>query len=604
MSLPTPLVHLRRRLGLFPTAVAPAPEGTLGDGDGGLLTENSELLERGAWTLVWLGVLVGGVVLWASWWSWPVITVLAPALVALSIVGMVMCWCASSPRWWLHQSLAMAGALSAVAAPALITLHTRIFYLTDSAALDHVATRALVQGHNPYTSALSSTRLLLDVPQSFWTYTLTGGHVSTVSYPAGSFLFYAPAFALGFRHEVVDWMDLYAWLAAALLLFFLLPRAWRWIAALVTLTGVFTAIFSGGGTDAAVIPFAMLALWRWDRFGRAKEAGLARWIGPVALGVACSIKQTPWFLIPFLVVGVAIETRRAGRSPFPVMARYVAIAAGGFLAVNLPFIIWSPGPWWHGTVLPITQPLVADGQGVVTLALHGLTGGVNLDQLMVASSLALLSVLAAFVVWYDNLKRIWLLLLPASFFFAPRSFTGYLLDLFPVAIVGLVTVERARRANRYWTWGRFRVGRLVFGALAVATGALTAVSFTEAPLQVNFDSAAIGPEQQHLLAVVVTVTNTTAETVRPHFMVDLGLPHPTGFWVTPSGRSVVLGPHARTTVVLSPPTPTYLPPWASDYVIYAYLDNPKSLSTTTEIWHNYIPKHLTPAQSNATGTRR
>jgi len=530
--------------------------------------------------------------------------VLAPLLVALSIVGLAICWCARTPRWWLHQGLAMAGALSAVAAPQLISLHTRIFYLTDSAALDHVAARALAQGHNPYTTALSSTRLLLETPQSFWTYTLTGGHVSTVSYPAGSFLFYAPAFALGFRHQVVDWMDLYAWLAAALLLFFLLPRAWRWIAALVTLTGIFTAIFAGGGTDAAFLPFAMLALWRWDRFGRPKGGGLARWIGPVALGLACSIKQVPWFLIPFLVVGVAIETRRAGRSALPVVVRYAAIVAGVFLAVNLPFMIWSPGPWWHGTVLPLTQPLVADGQGVVALALHGLTGGVDLDQLTIASTLALLSLLVAFAAWYDVLKRIWLLLLPATFFFAPRSFTGYLVDLFPVAIVGLVTVERAPAATRHWTWRRFRVGRLVFGALAVATGALTAVSFIEAPLQVNFDSAAIGPDQQHLLAVVVTVTNTTAETVRPHFMVDLGLPHPTGFWVTPNGRPVVLGPHARSTVVLNPPTPTYLPPWASDYVIYAYLDNPKSLSTTTEIWHNYIPEHLTPAQSNATGTRR
>jgi hypothetical protein len=223
---------------------------------------------------------------------------------------------------------------------------------------------------------------------------------------------------------------------------------------------------------------------------------------------------------------------------------------------------------------------------------------------MVASSLALLTVLVAFVVWYDVLKRIWLLLLPAAFFFAPRSFTGYLLDLFPVAIVGLVTVDRAPPANRHWTWGRFRVGRLAFGALAVATGVLTAVSFTEAPLQVNFDSAAVGPEQQHLLAVVVTVTNTTGKMVRPHFMVDLGLPHPTGFWVTHSGRPVLIGPHARTTVVLYPPTPTYLPPWASDYVIYAYLDDPRSLSTSTEIWHNFIPRELTPAQSNATGTRR
>ncbi|HUA94923.1 MAG TPA: hypothetical protein VMB82_05290, partial [Acidimicrobiales bacterium] len=578
MSLPTPLVLLRRRLGRFPDPSPQAPPSESDKGGTGPTTpspsfEATALLERAAWTLVWLGVLIGGVVLWGSWSSWPVIDVLAPALVLFSLAGVALCWSVRGPRWAVHQGLGMLGALVAVATPEVITLHTRIYYTTDSAALDQVASRVLTHGHNPYTSALTSARLLLHPAANYWTYMIAGGHVSTVSYPAGSFLFYAPAYALGFHHQVVDWMDLYAWLAAAVLVFLLLPSALRWIAALVTLTGIFTAIFAGGGTDAAFLPFAVLAVWRWDRYGRAKPAGIARWLGPVALGLACSIKQTPWFLVPFLVIGIAIETRRDGRAPIPVVLRYLAVVVVTFLAVNVAFIVWSPSAWWHDTLLPFTQPLVADGQGLVSLALHGMTGGVDLDLLSAASFVALVGVVVAYVGWYRYLKGIWLLLLPVVFFFSTRSFSGYMVDLFPIAVVALLSVEPAAAEpvlNR--RWGPFSVPRLATGALAVATGVISALALSTAPLRLSSVSASIGPDQQQLLSVVVRVTNTTGSTVHPLFMVNIGSPHPDGFWSAAHGRPVALAPHATKTVVLFPPTPMYLPPWASDYVIDAYTD--------------------------------
>ncbi len=586
---------LRRRLGLVS---ATRPEPTSGDGHAELAsTERIGLLERAIWSLVWLGILVGGVNLWGSWASWPVIDVLAPTMVAVALCGFAICWCAESPRSWAHQGLAMASALVVVTAPAAVAIHTRIYYETDSAALDHVAARVLVHGDNPYATSLGAAGQFLHTAAYFWTYTLNGGHVAGVSYPAGSFLVYAPAFALGFHHEVVDWMDLYAWLATAILLFALLPRFLRWIAVLVTLTGIFTGIFSGGGTDAMFLPFVVLALWHWDRFGRPRVAGVARWLGPIALGVACAIKQTPWFLAPFLVVGIWIETRRDGRSPLPVVARYLAIVLGVFAAINLPFIIWGADQWWHGTLLPLSQPLVADGQGLVSLAVHGLTGGADLSLLMDASLVALLGVLAAYVAWYRLLKRIWLLLLPIPFFVSPRSFTGYLIDFFPAALIALLTVDPASAPLPARRWGRLGSSQVVLGAAALVMVALSALSLTGAPMTLSFDSAVIGPSEQHMFAVTVTATNNTGATLTPHFMVDVGEPHPTGFWMPAHGRPVVIGAHRSVTVTLFPPvgTATYLPPWASDYVVDAYTSSPRALSTTQDIWHNYIPKTKMPS---------
>ncbi len=598
MSVPNPLALVRQRLGLAPgPAPSAASDHEVLDGRAeSLPSERLSLLERAVWSLVWLGVLVGAVNLWASWTSWPVINVLAPAMVAIALGGFALCWCGPSPRSWIHQGLGVASALVVAITPQIITLHTRLYYTTDAAALDHVATKVFVNGHNPYASSLAAAGQYLHTAAYFWTYTLSGGHVDSVSYPAGSFLFYAPAYALGFHHEVVDWMDLYAWIATALLVFFLVPRFLRWIAVLLALTGIFTGVFSSGGTDAAFLPFVVLALWHWDRYGRPKGAGAARWLGPIALGLACSIKQTPWFLVPFLVIGIWIETRRDGRSPLPVVTRYLAIVLGVFAAVNLPFIIWGAGAWWHATLLPLTQPLVADGQGLVSLAIHGLTGGADLSLLMDASLAVLLGLLAAYIAWYRQLKRIWLLLVPIPFFFSPRSFTGYLIDFFPAALVAILTVAPAPAALGERRWGRLSPAHFAFGALGALSAVLTTLALTSAPLTLSYDSAAIGPLEQHMFAVTVTATNNTGSTLTPHFMVDVGAAHPTGFWTAAHGRPVVIGPHRTVTVTIFPPpgTAAYLPPWASDSVVDAYTSNPRALSTTNEIWHNYIPRAKVP----------
>lgn len=599
MSLAGPAAPVRRLVGLGPVAPSTTPNDRVTNGNGhggeppGAGEERLLFYERCAWSVVWLGVIIGACDLWGSWTSWPLVDALAPLLVAVALVGFTVCWCAASPRSWWHQALALVSGLVAVATPRLVGVHTRRFYDTDAAALDHVAARALVHGHDPYTTSLSSAALLLKTPAGYWTYTITGGHVLNVSYPAGSVLAYAAAYALGFHHEVVDWVDLVAWIVSAVVLFLLLPRSLRWLAALVGMSGFFMGLFTGGGTDAVFVPFAMLAVWRWDRYGLGREAGVARWLGPVALGLACSVKQTPWFCLPFLVAGIVVEAHRAGRPPLPLAARYLAVVLAVFTTVNLPFIVWGPAAWWHGVLTPMAEPLVADGQGLVSLALHGLTGGVDLGLLTAASALALLTVLVAFVAWYDRLKRIWVLILPAAFFLSPRSFSSYLIDLFPVAVVAVVTVAPAPvpapgRAGRL-RWGRVDPLRLGAAVLALATVAVTAASFVGAPLGITYRSSSIAHSQQRLYSLTVDVTNRTGGTVTPRFMVDVGAPHPSGFWTAAHRRPVVIAPYRTATVTLYPPAPVYLPPWASDYVVQAYTTGPDWLSTSKDIWHNYVP---------------
>ncbi len=256
------------------------------------------LVQRGGWTLVWFAVLTAGLGFWSAWTSWPGAAVLAPLLVVAGVAGMAATWLVADPRVRVLPWAGLAASLLAVGLPQAVAIHVRRYYTTDSAAFNQLATRALLHGKDPYQTSMDAAANLLNPASHYWTYLADGGHITQVSYPAGSFLLEAPAMALGFHHELADWTDLVAWLATGVLLFVLLPAGLRWLAALVLMAPAFVGAFSGGGTDALFLPFLVVAVWRWDRFGAGRGAGMARWIGPLALGVACSVKQTPWFCLP------------------------------------------------------------------------------------------------------------------------------------------------------------------------------------------------------------------------------------------------------------------------------------------------------------------
>jgi len=116
-------------------------------------------------------------------------------------------------------------------------------------------------------------------------------------------------------------------------------------------------------TDALFVPLLIGAVYQWDRFPTTK--GFWAWRGPVLLGLAMAVKQTPWLVLPFLVAGVALEARRHDtfRASMQTAGRYLAIALGAFLVPNLVFIVLSPRAWFDGVLTPILSHTVPAGQG-------------------------------------------------------------------------------------------------------------------------------------------------------------------------------------------------------------------------------------------------
>lgn len=551
--------------------------------------EPGDLSQRAGWTLVWFAVVTTGLGFWSAWTSWPGAAALAPLLVLTGLVGIIACWLVPDPRAGALQWTGLGAAFVVVGLPQAIAIHVRTYFTTDSGAFNQYAARVLLNGKNPYTTSMAGAGYLLNPPAHYWTYMANGTHVTQFSYPAASFLLEIPARALGFHHELADWTDLVAWLATGVLLFFLLPSTLRWLAALVFMAGAFVGTFSNGGTDALFIPFLVIAVWRWDRYGTGRSAGLANWVGPVALGLACAVKQTPWFCLPLLVIGLTIEARHRGEPAWRVPVRYLAVAVGVFVACNLPFIVWGPHAWVDGVLLPFSKPLVADGQGLVSLAIHGLTGGVVMPLLSVAGALAYVALLAAFVVWYPAMKVVWLLALPIVLLVPARSFSGYLIDLFPAALVAVVSVRRARTVESVTAATRLDTGtavrrwavRAAVGIPALASAAVCAVAFTSAPLELYVVGVRTSQATLRLDAVTVRVHNSSTQAVTPLFLVALDSSHPSGFW-TPEHRKrpLVLGAGGTATVTLEPPEFTWSPNHGDHWLVEAYTTPPDALSTS------------------------
>ena len=585
-------------------AVTPVPDGPdrpVGDVeeqpealDNGGIRGELVLVQRCAWTLVWLGVLDTALGFWGSWPAGWWAAILSPLLVLVGLAGLVLVWAGRRPLSTAMQRFGLVAGLVAVGVSEGTAIHLRNFYATDSAAFNQVATRLFLDGKNPYTASMGAAANLLHPAADFWTYQVDGAHTLKVSYPAGSFLLQAPFMGLGLNHMISDWVDLGAWLVTAVLIFVMVPPVLRWLAPLVLMTGTFLVPFSSGGTDALFVPFLVIAVWRWDRFPGRAVGWLPAWVGPASLGIACSIKQTPWFCVPFLMVGVACEARRAGGRPLPVALRYGAITAVTFVVVNAPFIVWNPAAWLRGIFLPMIDPLVADGQGIVAIALHGLTGGVVLPWLSVAAALALVAMVLAFFWWEPRLRRAWLFLVPLVLFVPARSLANYLSDFVPAALVAALSVAAlkpsevvassvepsAASAGRRW-WPRLSVG-----VPAVAAVALVAVAFTSAPLDVSVDRVVVAGVAtveggQNFRLVEVTVHNRSDVTLSPHFMVSSGGGHPSAFW-----RSTVIRGDdpvrsgASTVFVIRPPSWFETPAHGQWWLVAAYTTPPNALSTS------------------------
>jgi hypothetical protein len=326
------------------------------------------------------------------------------------------------------------------------------FTYTDSTALTVQAVENLLEGKNPYahsnivsalvkykgsysqTTPLRVGRLADTFPYptdeqlaKIWQSALADTsqipeELDTVMcYPAGSFLFLTPFYALGINNSML----IYGLIVIAAITYttLQLPRDKRliFIIAAIISMDIWNCIFNSSISNM-VFPFLLIAWVTLDK----KKA-----VSPIAMGIAAAAKQTAWFFIPFYLI---LDWKTHGLKS---ALKSTAIIGLVFFAVNGYFIFQDPQLWFDSVIYPMTEPAFPEGVGIITWVTSGLF---NIQSQLLFAVLEV-AVFVGAAIWYiRNAKKYpdaGPLLAVVPLFFAWRSLSSY---FFYITIIVLACV--------------------------------------------------------------------------------------------------------------------------------------------------------------------
>jgi uncharacterized membrane protein len=544
---------------------------------------------RAGWTIAGMTVLFWGFQLFGYVDIYPALSV---AVVVLGLWGLgtiVAVWQPRAVRPVVARSLALATlglAIGAFLVWSFLQIHASPSYGTDEIAFDQYAAQLLQHGVNPYTHSMANAFSLFHVSPDGYTFLLNGQPVTSLSYPALSFLLYVPFLLAGWSTQLAVGINVIAWAVGIALTFALLPRQLRPLAIVIGSFSVYISYAVGGVTDALFVPLLIGAVYKWDQFPRTR--GFLAYRGPVLLGLAMAVKQTPWLVLPFLVAGVSLEAYRSeGRArALRTGARYLAMAFAAFLVPNLPFLVIAPHPWLSGVLTPIASHSVPAGQGLIGLTLYFGLGGGSLATYTIALVVVFAALWLAFVATYPALKA-WVVVCPAVvLFFSARSFGSYLVTLLPAALVAATSTELiarrpAVRGRSLWLWRNARW--VVAGGLLASVVAVGAIFTSSAPLGVKITSVRTTGQLATVVQIGVDVTNHSNSAQKPSFTVESG-GQLTAFWLATGGpNSLAPGAHAHYTLL----APNFFaqPPITGGFQVVAFSPSPAAVSRSG----SYLP---------------
>jgi hypothetical protein len=530
--------------------------------------------------------------------TFPVVIVAVVALGAWGLATVGVSWL-PEPRWsrrstfatlWVWVTVLMV--VGAFCVWSALQIHASPGYATDEIAFDQYAAVLATHGINPYVHSMAPSFSLYRVPPDSFTYSLTGHAVTSLSYPALAFEIYMPLLKLGWSTQLAVVVNLAAWAATIIGMFVLLPSRLRPAALVIGSLSTYVAYTVGGVTDVLYVPFLMIAAYQFNRFPT--ERGWRRYIGPVMFGLAMAIKQTPWFLFPFLVGAIWLEGR-AARVEHPVRQAwlYGTAAITAFAVPNLPYSMMDLHAWASGVLTPFTH-VVPAGQGVVGLSLFTRLGGGSLSAYSFLTLVVFLALLSAYLATYPAMRAITFLLPSVILFFASRSFGSYLVELIPVAFVGAVTVHSKRgteQARPLAAWPKLvgLAGILCLASLALALG-------SRQPLVVQV----LGVRTTGQLATVeqlrLQVTNRSGGSLTPSFTVDEGGQFTT-FWTASAGPRTLAADQSAT-YTLQAPNFFSQPGIEGGFQVVAFTSGPDTVSASSSYLPTALHVGLTPDAVN------
>ena len=481
-------------------------------------------------------------------------------------------------------------------------------YGTDEAAFVQAAAQKTLHGHNPYRADLLPSLTQFRVPIQFATYKLNGAIASHLAYPSLSFLIVIPAVLLTHGVQAVIAENVLFLGIEMILMFLFLPRTYRALSVVVVVGIPFLFDYTlGGGIITLWVPFMLVVAYRWSDIGSKGRLGAGGWTRAICLGLAASIGQLPWFIAPFLLLGLLhLRARELGRQrAAAVVGRFLGLAFTTTLLINAPFIVWAPRAWFRDVLSPLLQHAVPLGQGLIDLTMFFHVGGGNLAYYNYAALACLVALLAAYSAYFDRLWRTAFMLPSVAFLFSTRSLSGYVVLLVGIWIVSVLAPgrgpsERRRAPMLYGAISRLTV-RGVFErprtsaivlALSVAAGlACIVLALTTAPpLTIHIKSVQTNGQFQSIWRIRALVANRSHAEVRPHFATDTS-GYLTTFWNVVDGPATLKARQSAVYTLVAPNVGS-MPGVTQSLVLQAFTTSPDTVSSsghfTPEPFRTYI----------------
>ncbi len=318
---------------------------------------------------------------------------------------------------------------------------------TDETVLNLYAGHLFLKGMDPYNPTLTLQAFpFYHFPYYYDTPLTNGGYVSTLSYPALSFITFLPAVILNLKPTIV------------MLPFFIVPiilvwyRAWalkEWALSIFILVPFLSFILYAPQVEFGDlnIVWASLLMASYFFLSRIKTSG-------ALFGLSLSVKQFPAIIFPFLLYYIF---RTQG---FKKALIWIITAVLVFLLINGYFMLTDLHFFIHNMLQDEFSPLIGVGMGVSQLSFLDFIDVPRL-YFTIAIIVTFLTLVAVYVIFFDKLKYAFFAFPILIFFFNYRLFIQYLEYWLIISIlpaVDLINKRHERIEDRH-----LFVSRLVKG---------------------------------------------------------------------------------------------------------------------------------------------
>lgn len=388
---------------------------------------------------------------------------------------------------WYPAFFAGALVLGIVAYCAVLIYYRTPGIQTDGLAIDLAAAQSVLHGENPYLQDYTWAFKAYHLSSSFNTPRTDGTIVSTMTYPALSFLLLVPTELVRIDGR---WLSVLAYVVALCLTVRLAPKELKTVAPLVFLIDPFHIEYVVGSVqDIVFVPLLMLAAYFWEDMPVLAGA---------CLGLAGAVKQEPWLAAPFFLIGVFAGTdgSRGQRLRRAAAAALAALAC--FALPNAYYVFASPGAWLSAVLEPFKGKNVEAGTGLVNLALAGYFQLPRAALVLFSFTALAASLVVSYRLFGRVRNAVWLA--PGFIlFFAPRSLENYFLYLIPVCLAswfGRLPAGMEHKGELAVRLGRLKALRIIAAVLVVAIYSMTIGCARDVPVQTSVrrvaDSKTIG----------------------------------------------------------------------------------------------------------------